>query len=220
DGFASNFINPFIAPTLAAEITTLFAANGINPANVQALSVEGYNIPTPDLIAAYEAGDIRKDASIGSVTAGGKTYPFIKKYMHPHAQFGITNNNWPVYRYAETLLLLAEALNEQGKSTEALTYLNQVRNRAGLGNVTSTAGLKDVIMNERRVELAFENKRWLDLVRTGTAVSVITAYGQRVKANPASYYFPAGFAPVPAAFSDIKLIFPLPASEALLSPYF
>jgi hypothetical protein len=75
-------------------------------------------------------------------------------------------------------------------------------------------------MNERRVELAFENKRWLDLVRTGTAVSVITAYGQRVKANPAAYYYPAGFAPVPAAFSDIQLIFPLPASEALLNPYF
>lgn len=221
DGFASNFINPFLPqPISPAEVTALFTANGVNPANVQALSVEGYNTPTPDLVAAYEAGDERKDASIGSVTAGGKTYPFIKKYLHPHAQFGITNDNWPVYRYSETLLLLAEALNEQNKSTEALTYLNQVRNRAGLGNVTSTAGLKDVIMQERRVELAFENKRWLDLVRTGTAVSVITAYGQRVKANPAAYYFPAGYAPVPAAFADIKLTFPLPASEALLSPYF
>jgi starch-binding outer membrane protein, SusD/RagB family len=221
DGFASNFINPFLPqPISAAEVTALFTANGLNPLNIQALSVEGYNTPTPDLIAAYEAGDERKDASIGFVTAGGKNYPFIKKYMHPHTQFGITNDNWPVYRYAETLLLLAEALNEQNKSSEALTYLNQVRNRAGLGNITSTAGLKDVIMNERRVELAFENKRWLDLVRTGTAVSVITAYGQRVKANPAAYYYPAGFAPVPAAFSDIQLTFPLPASEALLSPYF
>lgn len=221
EGFASNFINPFLPqPISAGEITTLFAANGVNPGNVQALSVEGYNTPTPDLIAAYETGDERKDASIGFVTAGGKTYPFIKKYLHPHAQFGVTNDNWPVYRYAEVLLLLAEALNEQGKSSEALTYLNQVRARAGLGNITSTAGLKDVIMNERRAELAFENKRWLDLVRTGTAVSVITAYGQRVKANPAAYYYPAGYAPVPAAFTDIQLTFPLPASEALLSPYF
>ncbi len=221
DGFASNFINPFLPqPISATEVAALFTANGVNPANVQALSVEGYNIPTPDLIAAYEAGDQRKDASIGYVTAGGKTYPFIKKYLHPHAQFGITNDNWPVYRYAEVLLLLAEALNEQGKSTETLTYLNQVRARAGLGNITSTGGLKDVIMNERRVELAFENKRWLDLVRTGTAVNIITAYGQRVKANPAAYYYPAGFAPVPASFTDIQLTFPLPASEALLNPYF
>lgn len=221
DGFASNFINPFLPqPISAAEVTALFAANSVNPVNVQALSVEGYNIPTPDLIAAFEAGDERKDASIGSVTTGGKTYPFIKKYLHPHAQFGITNDNWPVYRYSEILLLLAEALNEQGKSTDALTYLNQVRARASLGNITSTAGLKDVIMKERRVELAFENKRWLDLVRTGTAVSVITAYGQRVKANPAAYYYPAGYAPVPASFTDIQLTFPLPASEALLNPYF
>ena len=184
------------------------------------MSVEAYNTPTPDLIAVYETGDERKNASIGFVSAGGKTYPFVKKYLHPHAEFGITNDNWPVYRYAEVLLLLAEALNEQGKSSEALAFLNQVRTRAGLGNVTSTAGLNDVILHERRTELAFENKRWLDLVRTGTAVSVITAYGQRVKAAPAAYYYPAGFAPVPAAFTDIKLTFPLPASEALLSPYF
>ena len=75
-----------------------------------------------------------------TVTAGGKTYPFVLKYLHQHTAFGITNDNWPVYRYSEVLLLLAEALNEQGKSTEALTYLNQVRTRAGLGNITSTAG--------------------------------------------------------------------------------
>ena len=221
EGYASNFINPFLPqPISAEEITTLFAANGVYPANVQALTVEGYNIPTPDLIAAYETGDERKDASIGFVTASGKTYPFIKKYLHPHAQFGITNDNWPVYRYAEVLLLLAEALNEQGKSSEALPYLNMVRKRAGLADITSTTNLSDVILHERRVELAFENKRWLDLVRTGKAVEVITAYGTRVKANPANYYYPPGFAPVPASFTNIQLTFPLPASEALLSPYF
>ena len=115
---------------------------------------------------------------------------------------------------------MAEALNEQGKSSEALPYLNLVRERAGLADITSTTNLSDVILHERRVELAFENKRWLDLVRTGKAVEVITAYGARVKANPADYYYPPGYAPVPASFTNIQLTFPLPASEALLSPYF
>ena len=117
-------------------------------------------------------------------------------------------------------MLLAEAVVEQGKSMEALPYLNAVRDRAGLDDIASTTNLRDVIFNERRVELAFENKRWLDLVRTGRAVDVMTAFGASVKANPEDYYFPPGQAPVPAAFTQIDLTFPLPADEALLSPYF
>ena len=225
DGFASNFINPFLPmPISAADVAAVFSANGVTPISVQALSTEGYNIPTPDLLAAYEAGDKRKDASVGFVTTNGTTYPFIKKYLHPHGQFGLTNDNWPVYRYAEILLSLAEALNEQNKTTEALTYLNMVHAgaRTGLTAVAATdqATLRGTILHERRVELAFENKRWLDLLRTGNAVPVITAYGASVKANPTAYYYPAGQAPPPAAFTTIDLKFPLPASEALLSPYF
>jgi starch-binding outer membrane protein, SusD/RagB family len=222
EGYASNFIYSFLPqPITAPEVKILMANYGVAPANIQAISVEAFNVPTPDMIASYETGDNRKAASIGyGIASNGTNYPFVLKYLHKHNTFNITNDNWPVYRYSEVLLLLAEALNEQGKSSEALPYLNQVRTRAGLANVTSTAGLKDVIMHERRVELAFENKRWLDLVRTGTAVSVITAYGLKVKANPAAYYYPAGYAPVPSAFTNIELTFPLPASEALLSPHF
>jgi starch-binding outer membrane protein, SusD/RagB family len=223
EGYASNFIYAMLPqPISAAEVTTLMANYGVAPANIQALSVEGFNTPTPDIIAAYEPGDKREAASIGYGAAGGKTYPFVLKYLHPHSTFGITNDNWPVYRYAEVLLLLAEALNEQGKPSDALPYLNQVRTRAGLANATASGQdeMRDAISKERRVELAFENKRWTDLVRTGKAVEVITAYGQRVKADPAAYYYPAGFAPVPASFTTINLTFPLPASEALLSPHF
>ena len=172
------------------------------------------------MVAAYEPGDERKAASIGTATAGGVDYPLIIKYLHPHTTATLTDDNFPVYRYAEVLLLLAEALDEQGKSAEALPYLNQVRDRAGLADIASTANLRDVIFNERRVELAFENKRWLDLVRTGRAVDVMSAFGASVKANPQAYYFPPGQQPVPAAFTQIDLTFPLPADEALLSPYF
>ncbi len=148
-----------------------------------------------------------------------KVYPYIKKFAKQHALFNNTGNNWPIYRYAEVLLFLAEALNEQGKAAEALTYLNQVRARAGLAASTAT-DLRDAIFKERRVELAFENKRWFDLIRSGNAVAVITAYGSRVKANPLNYYFPAGAVPPSNAFTNLTLTYDLPAVEAALSPYF
>jgi hypothetical protein len=223
DGYSSNFVYSFFPmPITAGELTACLASYGVTPAAVNGLVQEGYNIPSPEIIAAYEVGDERRNASIGTITAGGISYPFIRKYLHPHTTAGLTDDNWPIYRYSEVLLLLAEALHEQGgaKSTEALTYLNLVRDRAELADILSTTNLSDVIFNERRVELAFENKRWLDLVRTGRAVAVMTAFGASVKANPQNYYFPVGQAPVPAAFTTISLTFPLPADEALLSPYF
>lgn len=217
DGFASNFFYQFLVqPITGAEIQ---AVTGIAETS---RNVEGFNIPTPDIIAAYEINDSRKNASLGSIAAGGVNYPYIKKYAHPHALTNNTDDNWPVYRFAETLLFLAEAVNEQNRPAEASAYLNQVRSRAGLAAtvaVTQTA-MRDAISNERRVELAFENKRWLDLVRTGNAVAVMTAYGQRVKANPQAYYFPLGITVAPAAFTNIRLMFPLPSSEAALSPFF
>lgn len=192
--------------------------------NPQGLSGEGNNAPTPDIIAAYEPGDKRKDASIAYVTLSSslranKVYPYIKKFAKPHALHNNTGNNWPIYRYAEVLLFLAEALNEQGKVAEANRYLNMVRTRAGLQPSTAT-DLRDAIFRERRVELAFENKRWFDLVRSGKAVEVITAYGNRVKANPQAYYYPEGAVPPNNAFTNIDLVYGLPAEESALSPYF
>jgi tetratricopeptide (TPR) repeat protein len=217
EGFASNFFYTFLVrPISAAEIT---AITGIAE---NSLGVEGYNIPTPDIIAAYETGDIRQAASIGYVTASGVSYPYIKKYAHPHTLTNNTDDDWPVYRYAEVLLFLAEAANEQNKTADALGYLNQVRSRAGLANSTAAnqSDIRSAITRERRVELAFENKRWLDLVRTGTAQAVMSAYGAKVKANPQAYYFPAGIAPSPSSYTTISTLFPLPASEAALTPYF
>ena len=216
DGFASNWIYQFLPLMNGASVSAITGVPG-----EQAITQEQYNTPSPEIIAAYESGDLRKDVSIGyAVAVDGNTYPFIKKYLHPHSFITQSNDNWPVYRYSEVLLLLAEALNEQNKTTEALTYLDQVRARAGLGNssASSQADIRDAIAHERRVELAFENKRWLDLVRTGEATTVIGAYGASIKANPQNYYFPSGYAPVPAAFTDIQLLFPYPSSEVALNP--
>ncbi|WP_316795030.1 RagB/SusD family nutrient uptake outer membrane protein [Pedobacter agri] len=217
DGFASNFFYQFLVQPITGAETQ--AITGIPESS---RNVQGFNIPTPDIISAYESNDLRKAESISTLTASGKPYPYIKKYAHAHALTNNTDDNWPVYRYAETLLFLAEASNELNKTAEAAGYLNQVRSRAGLAptSATTQSTLRDAILQERRVELAFENKRWLDLVRTGNAVSVMTAYGQRVKANPQAYYFPAGITVSPSAFTNIRLLFPLPASEAALTPFF
>jgi len=211
EGQRSNFIYNFLPRLDDPSIVTGVSGS----ANSQG----GWNTPTPDLINSYEDGDLRKDASIAYVDG----YPYIKKYLHPHSIWNNTDDNWPVYRYSEVLLYLAEALNEQSKSGEALPYLNQVRARAGLDDIATTdqGQLREIIMHERQVELAFENKRWLDLVRTGTMVEVMTAFGSRVKANPQDYYYPEGYHPIEAAYTDIdehREIFPIPQRELQLNP--
>lgn len=225
-GYNGTIIYNFLPRPISAD--ELQPITGVS--NPQGLSAEGNNAPTPDIIAAYEAGDKRKDASIAYVTLSqslreNKVYPYIKKYAVPHAQFNNTGNNWPIYRYAEVLLFLAEALNEQGKGSEGLAYLNKIRDRAfgaGVSPITTTGQteLRDIIMRERRVELAFENKRWLDLVRWGKVTEVITAYGNRVKSHPENYYYPAGAVPPNNAFTNLDLVYGLPAEEGALSPYF
>lgn len=188
-------------------------------------SIGGWNIPTENLISAYEAGDKRKPASIAdgyTVSGNFVQQPFVKKYLHlplpaPNGSSPNTNENWPVYRYAEVLLFLAEALHEQGKSPEALPYLNQVRNRTfgvGVSPITTTANLGDVILKERRIELAFENKRWLDLVRIGKAVTVMNAYGAALKASGRHPNLVSSTYNV----TQDRLLFPIPFAEILVDP--
>ena len=178
----------------------------------------GWNTPTADLIAAYETGDKRKNASIAmGYTDGSGTFipqPYIIKYLHPHAVFNNTDDDWPVYRLADALLLLAECLNEENKAADALPLLNQVRIRAGLTSsaVTDQGQLRDIIAHERRVELAFENHRWLDLVRTGKALTIMNAFGVLQK-QTYSYLLPNTY-----NVTVNRLIFPIPFDEIVLNP--
>lgn len=226
---ASNFIYNFIPRMTSSAVITGPSQNTIT-------DLGGFNTPTSDLINTYEGGDKRLDASIAiaegtfdnndtfTATAlnsivnytappGKIGRPFIKKYLHPHTIANQTNDNWPVYRYAETLLLLAESLNEQGKSNEALAYLNQVRTRAGLASLTvsDVEALREAIRRERRVELAFENKRWLDLVRAGKAISVMSVYGTLQK-QQYSYLTPETY-----NVTENRLLFPVPYAEMQLN---
>ena len=98
--------------------------------------------------------------------------------------------------------------------------MNQVRKRAGLAETTASnqADFRTALMKERRVELAFENKRWHDLQRTDTFKETIAAYGARIKANPFSYYYQKGYTLRSNSFSVIEKYYPMPADEAALNP--
>lgn len=226
---ASFFIYNFIPRMANSAVVTGPGQNTIT-------DLGGFNTPTPDLLGSYEPDDERLAGSfavaegtfngsddftasavkpiVGYTPAPGKVgRPFTTKFLHAHTIARQTNDNWPVYRYAEVLLLLAECLNEQGKGGEALPYLNEVRDRAGLGDVSETGKevLRPIILHERQVELAFENKRWLDLVRTGNAQTVMNAFGIKQKQRY-SYLLPGSY-----NVTAERLLFPIPNAEMLLN---
>jgi hypothetical protein len=102
-----------------------------------------------------------------------------KAYSSAYTEQGDTDKNIRVLRYAEILLIRAEALNELGQSADALGPLNQVRERVNLDDITTIdqTALRNAIFLERRLELAMEHDRWFDLIRTGRAQEVMTALG-------------------------------------------
>ncbi len=140
----------------------------------------------PDLIAAFDAspGDLRRDLTIDADAMTGPKWG------------GGLEQDYIELRLGDVVLLLAEALNETN-GNGAVAQLNKTRNRAGLGDYTGATDqstLRQVIADERRLELALEGQRWFDLVRTGT---VDAEMGLPVNAN---YY-----------------VFPIPDSEILAS---
>ncbi len=145
----------------------------------------------PSLIAAFDASEAGGDTDLRRAVTIDETVSASPKFP----QAGGPDHDWIELRLADVILLYAEALNETGNTTEALVELNKIRNRAGLSNSTATtqAAVRTAIADERRLELAFEGQRWFDLVRTGTAQSVLN-------------------------FSDANyLVAPIPISEVLAS---
>src|SRR5690606_24377949 len=85
-----------------------------------------------------------------------------------------SDNNYMVTRYADALLMYAEALLGINQASDAVTYINMVRERAGLNGITPEQLDLERVLHERRLELAFEGHRFFDLVRTGKAIEKIS----------------------------------------------
>lgn len=191
-------------------------ANGSQFASIQGVRGSGdwnlgwgFNVPSPQLAAAYEPGDPRKARTFltmgepsvyGEVfTAGNQAADAPKSYNHkahsnPTRRKALLDNfsywmNIRILRYADVVLMYAEAANELGGEAnidEALTSVNSVRARARGSNnnilpnidTRDQGSLREAIRHERRIELAMEHDRFFDLVRWGVAKDLLHAAGK------------------------------------------
>jgi starch-binding outer membrane protein, SusD/RagB family len=188
-----------------------FAPIGSGTAVVSIGNPLGQNIPTAEMYQSYESGDLRRDVSMATAyTLNGNSvkHNYILKYRSTPAANLDSDVNWIVLRYADVLLMYTEALNEIGYAADgpAFGFLNQIRKRAGLQDlsssntnaalrVSSQAEFRLAVEKERRSELAFEGHRWFDLIRTGRATQVMASKG--MQAHQALF-------PVPQSQIDIN----------------
>lgn len=143
-------------------------------------------LPTRDLLAMFEEGDLRQSISYVTEINGNELTspltpgagPITGKYLNAGGVSPKTNNggqNTYLYRYADVLLLRAEAENEVNGPTNAFSFINQVRDRAGLPGLSGLdqEALRQAIRKERATELSFEGHRKYDLLRWGIFVNTI-----------------------------------------------
>ncbi|MCE7041190.1 RagB/SusD family nutrient uptake outer membrane protein [Dyadobacter sp. CY312] len=192
-------------------ITSISGASGSQYSEVQGVRGStgggwGFNVPTQVLANAFETGDPRRDGTIifrGETTPDGDAIPTVgdnpmynqKSYV-PFKLFNTAfssgaQQNVRVLRFAEVLLMNAEAANEIGNSTQALASLEKVRARARgtsttiLPKVTTTdkTALRNAVWHERRVELAMEFDRYFDVIRQGRGTEVFGPKGWKAGKN-------------------------------------
>lgn len=137
--------------------------------------------------------DERYEATFDTTDEGNY---YVEKFAsQPFGPFD-ADNNWIELRYADVLLMLAEAI---GESPEAYDYIDEIRDRAGLGPVDRSGNFEEQLLEERRREFAFENKRWPDLKRFGMAKEVMSDH-------------------LGVSESDVTLLYPIPQQEINVAP--
>ena len=168
-GQPSRFLGQFVPFTSGRDILIFTSAN----------SRAGLNQPTQDIIDLYPSGDARFTVNI----AFNRGEAFVNKYNYAPLAPGEQDVNFPMFRYADARLMLAECLAQTGSFQQGIDIINdEIRPRTGVTEpvtATSKEEALEKIAIERRLELAFENHRWFDLVRTGKAVEVMKAHGQQ-----------------------------------------
>ena len=207
-GVGSGFVNFF----LPSPLTTAQAAS----VNGGVGTGQQFNTVDADLVAAFATSgttDVRAAASYGNTA----TPYFTKKYIDTPTTAYDAENDWIVLRYADVLLMYAEAINENsGPDALSLDAINRVIRRSrGLPVATANAtvdlpatttqvALRTRLETERRLELNFEGHRWFDLVRTNRAIDVMNAYFMKAAST--------------TRIDAHNLIFPLPLQEIQTNP--
>lgn len=181
----------------------------------------GWNQPTQEFVDQYEAGDLRKEKTLlysGCPTFEGQQYNSswsttgynVRKFLVPLSispDYNTCAEDVMVLRYADVLLMKAEALNELGRTTESMEPLFEVRVRAGLTDHSKVENLsqdqmREKIRHERRIELAFEGERWFDLLRYDKGNYALQFFHSIGKVN----------------FMRKNLLFPIPQKEIDANP--
>ena len=171
------------------------------------INAQGWQIPTQHLYNDYEADDRRREVTFITEINGpnGTTTirPYIQKYWDRVAEpkGNESSNDFPVIRYADVLLIYAEANNELGNTSIAHEYINKVRKRARFNGTTyvnavpdyvglSKEQMRDAIIKERRLEFVAEGQRWFDLARTNTLETKVPQAKPGVTPAAKHYRFP------------------------------
>ncbi len=153
------------------------------------------------LLNCFDSNDERK--SLITYVSAGTNVCLMPKFMDTKSTtYNVVGNDQILLRYADVLLMYAEALNEIGydasEESVALKQLNDIRERAGISkltssNVPSKEAFKKAILDERQREFPYEGQRWFDLVRMGYAKQALRAEGIDIQ--------------------DYQLLFPIPQTE-------
>lgn len=188
-------------------------------------TVRGWNTPSSSIDTFYNAyaSDARKAVNVGRfLPSPTVTSLYVKKFTNQVTIDLDGESDWPVLRYADVLLMLAEA---QGNTGTSVGYISQVRTRSGLPSISGAfptlAEFEKELTDQRRAEFAFENHRWFDLVRFGSTLTTINPV-QILKDHFAYEYashYSTYVAPVPTLaqlqgyVTTQKLLLPIPQRE-------
>lgn len=182
----------------------------------------GWNTPTTEIDSAYTAADTRKVVNIAKYGTGSAERIYVKKFLTPVTLTNDGESDWPIIRYADVLLMMAEA---KGFTPESIGYIDQIRTRAGLAplpaSVNTVALFEKALSDERRLEFAFENQRWFDLLRFNTTLTTIKAeatiknhFAYEYAAHYSNYLAPTPtLAELQANVTANRLLLPIPQHE-------
>lgn len=216
---------------IGSPFANLFAPTGSGNAVVNN-DGNGYNFPTEEMKTIYKVGDKRKDATIAQYTS---TKPYVKKFLSQVSLRYDAENDFPVIRFSDVLLMKAEAIGFDGVNGDAVDLINKVRERAGAADYGSNtdfaskfykypasgaAALSDAesfrkaLLNERRIELAFENQRYFDILRQPDATQIIKDhFALEFATHYSKITPPITLVALQANVTQDRLLLPIPQKE-------
>jgi starch-binding outer membrane protein, SusD/RagB family len=202
-----------------------FAPDGSQNQVLAVGTPSGNNNPTPDIQSLFATdGTARKNACFLMYLKSKTLYAYVSKFVDPTiSQAFQGENDWPVLRFADIVLMRAEILAQGATPDLARTEINKIRARAGATLITtvfaSKADALDAVYKERRLEFAFEDQRWFDILRMnnsyGDPNKAISVLIKEVFSTDISTY--AAYKPIipPSQefFKTSRLLLPIPQQE-------